>query len=165
MGFIKKSTTILLVLLLTLSTIIVLLSMAYYRLSLGKINTQMELRDDRIENLSNELDATKLTLAEKAALLDVQIKREANLSSLFTDLKSVKEKTEGEKKQAEGKLNQTQGELLSVKIELDNLQYRYINLNSSYSSLNSSYAVILDDAQDICRKSASLNISECKKYD
>ena len=165
MSFIKKGTTIVLVLLLFASVIAVLFSMSFYRNSFGKINSQIEDRDNKIDALYSQLSDSQKNLSEIQTILDLQIKRESNLSSLFTDLKTVKEKTDDEKKSTEGKLNQTQGELLSIKLDLNNLQYKYMNLNSSYASINASYALLLKDVDKICSKVSSLNISQCQKYD
>lgn len=165
MTFIKKGSTLVLALLLTICVAAVLFSMTYYRNSFGKINSQIEKRDIEIDRLFSELEETQENLSITKSLLDLQIKREANLSSQFTDLKSDKEKTEDEKKSTEGKLNQTQGELLNSKIALDNLQYKYDSLKSSYASLNTTYNSALVDIDKICTKASTLNISQCKKYD
>ncbi len=164
MSFIKKGTTIVLALLLTLSVAAVLFSMAYYRNSFGRINSEIEDRDLEIERLESELMKAEENLTSAQSLLDLQIKRESNLSSLFTDIKAEKEKAEDDKKSTEGKLNQTQGELLRSKIDFDNLEYKYEVLNSNYLSLNLSYKNVLSDVDKICTKASSLNISQCKKY-
>jgi chromosome segregation ATPase len=165
MAYMRKSTTLLLFLLLVITLIAFGVSMFFYQGSVARLNKAINNRDSEIDLLTNQVAGLSLNLSNINEMLNLQIKREENLSGLFTGLRSEKDLIEDERRAAIRNLTLTQAELYDAKIKISDLEDDLSNINTKYTSLNISYGDILDDVNDICTKAFTLNVSECKKYD
>jgi len=161
----RKSTTLLLFLLLVITLIAFGVSMFFYQGSVARLNKAINNKDTEINLLSNQVAGLSFNLSNLNEMLNLQIKREENLSGLFTGLRSEKDLIEDERRSAIRNLNLTQTELYDAKIEISDLENELSDITANYNSLNASYDDLLDDVNDICTKASSLNVSKCKKYD
>ncbi len=165
MAYMRKSTTLLLFLLLVITLIAFGVSMFFYQGSVARLNKAINNKDTEINLLSNQVAGLSFNLSNLNEMLNLQIKREENLSGLFTGLRSEKDLIEDERRSAIRNLNLTQTELYDAKIEISDLENELSDITANYNSLNASYDDLLDDVNDICTKASSLNVSKCKKYD
>lgn len=164
MAYIKKRTTMILFMLLLASIIILAFSVYYFEKSFGKLNVVINDKEDRIYELADEISSLNANLTKVLGTLDIQIKREENLTNLYGQLKSEKEKVEAQKASLSGQLNDTKAELFDARLEVNSLEDDLASQLKKYSDLNKSYEAVLDDVNDVCDKVSTQNITECKKY-
>lgn len=164
MSYFKKSPTLIIFFLLILVIIIFAFTSVLYQKALTSLNDKIIDRDNKIDILIKTQNELNTNLSKLNENLELQINREKNLSNLYTDLKTNKEKLEVEKINLIIKINDTEKELLKTKIDLNIVKNSLNQLEEDFKKLNNTYYLVLDDVKDICKKASELNISKCRKY-
>ncbi|MFH0874467.1 MAG: hypothetical protein V1859_00890 [archaeon] len=172
MGFVRKTTTLFLMFLLTVSLVVFGLSTLYYQKSLSRLISDISVKNDHIKALDyvyNSLTENHTKLTNEYML---KVQREQELSGEYLDVKSLKEDAEKNRDLFSLDLNKTRKELSSANSEITRLEDRVFFLEEEAAiledkadNLSLSLADVIEDAEDICDEIKGVfNLTECKKY-
>ena len=163
MGF-KKTTTLVLFFLLLVTIVFFSAAVIVYQNSMTRLNDELRDRKQDIIIMQGQIDGLSMNFTGLKEAYGLQILREENLSSQFSNVKEAKESLEESKKQMQEEIDELTEDLILKETDINSLQGEVSRLNIAISGLNLTYAKVLDDVQDICEDAAALNISECRRY-
>ncbi len=160
----KKNTTVVLFLLLLLAIGFYTASVFLYQVSLTRIND--DLRKQRVEifDLNSQAESFKINVSKLNYQVDVQNKREENLSKQFVGVREEREELEEEKTQLKQDILQKNQEISAKDNEIKELKIDISDLTKKINLMNQTVDDILDDIDDICDDAAELNLSKCEDY-
>jgi chromosome segregation ATPase len=164
MSYVHKNTTLVLFFLLILSIVAFSGNIIYYQQSLTRLNDVITVKNTQIKGLSTQITSLRTNLSNLNEILNIQLKREENLSEQFINLKLEKEEITGEKQNLEEMVNLTQDELFEAKLEIELLELNITKLSQELNETKKDLENVLDDVEDICNAAVSLNISDCEDY-
>ena len=150
MPYVKKHTTLVLFFLVILSVSVLTVSIIHYQQSLTELNDVITEKQELADSLSVELNKVNSEVNNLNRILNLQEKREENLSGQYTTLKVEEEKVKEEKAYLEMDLGETRAELEEAEDQIDELQDDIIDIREDYDDLNQTYYEILNDVGDIC---------------
>jgi chromosome segregation ATPase len=179
MGYINKSKTLLLLLLLFIVLIAFGAQTIFYQKSLQGVNHRVEQKETEISNLNKKLVflISNITTLEKE--YDLSTKREEDLTGQYSTMKDIKENITIQKIGVEKELNKTNVELDDARSEISYLEKDILKLESNIKSMNATMASltvdiedlqkdldkVTDDAKDICSEIEGVkNVSTCRYY-
>jgi chromosome segregation ATPase len=164
MTYLKKTTTFTLFLALAIALVVFILSAYYYQISLTKLNDLISSKDNQITVMTGQIIGLNSNMSDLREVLDLQIKREENLSGLFLDLQVQNDNVEKQRRSIETTFNQTQAALYAAQTKVEDLEDSLSQTTTKYISMNNTYSKMHRDILDICDKASELNISECRNY-
>ncbi len=164
MVYLKKNTTLVLFFLLIISIAAFSGSAVYYQRSLTKLNDVIKEKDDQVKSMSSEIKSLQKNITSLGKILNIQLKREENLSEQFLTVRLEKEGLTSEKVELEELLNQTQSELYNAEIQIQVIEQELDQLEEDLSNATIQLEEVLDDIEDVCDAASSLNISDCEDY-
>jgi hypothetical protein len=165
MGYVRKLTTLFLLLVLVLSLCAFAGSVYFYQKNLKNMNGELTGRDTEIGRLNGALTSMTQNYTKLAEAYALKIERESELSGQYTDIKGVKETLEVDKVNLSSGLNNTQQQLNRALLNISALQTTISNLNLNIVTLESEAGTIKNDTIYICGKIHNkINLTVCKDY-
>ncbi|NTV24291.1 MAG: hypothetical protein HGA85_08050 [Nanoarchaeota archaeon] len=164
MGYIKKSTTLVLFLMLLVSIIAFTGSVIFFQKTMSTLNEAISGKDSQIGSQKSMIEGLEMNLSRISDKLELQLRREENLSGQYSELKDANELLTSEKQSLTAKLNSTEAELKDREEEIEDLEVDISEWMSDYFWLNQTLRNVTNDAEYICDKAAALNLSRCKNY-
>ena len=159
MSYMKRNTTLILFLLLLFSIGFFSTSIIFFQNTFTKVNDDLRDKKTEVLTLNKELESLNLNVSNLNRILEIQLRREENLSEQYVTLRVEKVSLED----INLALEQENAELLAELIEAETL---VISLGDELEDLNESYEIILDDIEDVCGETdvVALNLSDCEDY-
>jgi chromosome segregation ATPase len=159
MSYIRRNTTLILFLLLIFSIGFFAASIIFFQGTFTKVNDELRDKKTEILNLNKELESLNLNVSNLNRILEIQLRREENLSDQYVTLRV-------EKVSLEDEVTEKEQELAIALGDLQEAEGIVRTLAAELEDLNMSYAQILDDLEDVCGESdvIALNLSDCEDY-
>ncbi|MBU0757357.1 MAG: hypothetical protein KKF44_04775 [Nanoarchaeota archaeon] len=171
MGYIKKTQTLILLLMLAISLIAFGSTAIFYEQSLDRLTGEISENKNKITGLENTLADLYINFTAISGKYDLKVKTEAELSEKYTDIKGFKESLEYQNFNISSELNITkkdlissQADVLELRDEVDDLNIQMAAFSQRVDNLTDELDDITDDIEDICGDAVSLNISKCEDY-
>jgi len=136
----------------------------YYENSFSSLNNKIMDKEEELIAIKEQRDSLELELNKISKLLDIQMRREENLSEQYTEIRTVKEKVTEEKQNLSLNLNETSALLDEANLLIDSLQHNLTIVLEELNETEAKYYNVLDDLEDVCDEAEELNISDCEDY-
>ncbi|MBN2368051.1 hypothetical protein JXC34_03455 [Candidatus Woesearchaeota archaeon] len=164
MTYIKKTTTIVLFLLLVLLVGLFTGASVYYQRTLSRLNDVIRNKEDKITSMSIQIKGLNYNVSLLSEILRIQLEKEENLTAQYVNLVEETSSLSGAKEEIETELTDTEQLLLGLNQELEDCEDNYFGLEEDYLDLNETLADVVQDVLDICDEASPMNISECEDY-
>lgn len=171
MGYIRKYTTLLLLLFLVITLGAFAGSAVFYQRSFKSLNDGLNERNENIRGLEVVLLSLQENYSRIDEMLQVTSQKKEDLSEQYVEIKGEKEDLEDLRRILEfntmtisSDLNETKIDLEDAKTEVSKQEATIIRLENRTAELEGELDDVLDDIIDVCKDAEELNISKCGDY-
>jgi chromosome segregation ATPase len=161
----KKNSTLVIFFLLLAAVIFYASSVFLYQGSLSRINDDLRVKRVEIFERNKEIESLNLNVTKLLSAIELQEKREANLSSQFLDVRDEKVDLEAQKVKLGENIKTKDQEITSLKSQITTLNSKISDYIADIELKKETISSITKDVESICDKAESLNITKCNKYD